>query len=496
MSRLQAAFILGFWSVIALSGGRVLAQAPTIDSVGPASPGSDISSMGISPGSGASALSSSPGSGGQSSGFTTGTSEVLVGRPGASTPKVPTAISTPGAGGTQAPSVGGITLPTALRPPAAPEVGSLDFPSVAEDVGPPNGMTLDMAIEQLVQENLQLRGQFFEIPMADADILTASLRANPILYADAQLVPYGQYSRERPGGPVQYDLNISYPLDITHKRQARTLVARQAKMVLEAQYQDAVRLQIGNLYTAFVSVLAARQRVRYTEASVAGLDQILRPLASQLKVGKITPAEYNRVLLQRETAQLGLVDAEENLRRAKRDLATLLNVVPAESDQIEVRGSILDTAAPPPAGDDLIRVAIENRPDLSAFRLGLDRAKGDVQLAKANRLNDIYVLYQPYTFQNNAPFGTKSATSWALGVTVPLPVYNRNQGNIQRARFNVGQTEVQMNALVRQIINEVQQAEREYQVSRQAVQRIETILPPIRREGAPDRAAAVRRGTD
>ena len=249
-------------------------------------------------------------------------------------------------------------------------------------------------------------------------------------------------------------------------------------MVLEAQYQDAVRLQIGNLYTAFVSVLAARQRVRYTEASVAGLDQILRPLASQLKVGKITPAEYNRVLLQRETAQIGLVDAEQNLRRAKRDLATLLNVPPVESDQIEVRGSMQDAVAPPPTGDDLIRIAIDNRPDLNAFRLGVERAKGDVRLAKANRLNDIYVLYQPYTFQNNAPFGTKSATSWALGVTVPLPVYNRNQGNIRRAEINVGQTEVQMNALVRQIINEVQQAEKEYQVSREAVQRIETILRP------------------
>lgn len=478
MRRHQFALALGIGIALGLLQGRAHAQGPTINSVEPAAPGSITSSVGPSPGSDASSLGESPGSGGQSSGFNTGTSEVLVGRPGPSTPKVPAAVSTPGTAGMQAPTQAGITLPTALQPLSPPEVGSLDFPSITEDIGPPNGMTLDQAIEMLVHENLQLRGQFLEIPMADADILTASLRANPILYADAQLVPYGQYSRDRPGGPVQYDLNISYPLDVTHKRQARTLVARQAKMVLEAQYQDAVRLQIGNLYIAFVDVLAARQRVRYAQASVAGLDQILRPLGSQLQVGKITPAEYNRVLLQREASQLGLTDAEENLRRAKRDLATLLNIAPAEAVQVELRGSIQDTVAPPPMGDDLARVAIDNRPDLTAFRLGMNRAKADVRLAKANRLNDIYVLYQPYTFQDNSPFGTKSATSWALGVTVPLPIYNRNQGNIRRAEFNVSQTQVQMQALVRQILNEVQQAEKEYTVSRNAVNRIETILRP------------------
>src|SRR5205807_4155966 len=99
--------------------------------------------------------------------------------------------------------------------------GPLDLPAIREDDGPPNGLTLDMAIERLVRENLDLRSRFFEIPQAEADILTAGLRANPLLYADSQLIPYGQYSTARPGGPLQYDLNVTYPLDVTHKRRAR-----------------------------------------------------------------------------------------------------------------------------------------------------------------------------------------------------------------------------------------------------------------------------------
>ena len=82
-------------------------------------------------------------------------------------------------------------------------------------------------------------------------------------------------------------------------------------------------------------------------------------------------------------------------------------------------------------------MALALRPDVVSFRLGIHTAEANVRLQRANRFSDVYVLYQPYTFQDNTPVGLKSATSWALGVTVPLPLYNRNQGNIERAKLNV-----------------------------------------------------------
>ena len=185
--------------------------------------------------------------------------------------------------------------------------------------------------------------------------------------------------------------------------------------------------------------------------------------------------------IQREAAQIALLDAEESLRKTKRALAVLLNLPPTEADAIEVRGSTLDRVPPPPPMDELIRIALAIRPDLVSFRLGVQRAEADVRLAMANRFTDVYLLYQPYTYQNNQPFGLKSPTSWALGVTVPLPIYNRNQGGIQRAKLNVTQTQIQLATLERQTITDVQQAVKEYEVTRQAVQRIEKdILPPAK----------------
>ena len=88
------------------------------------------------------------------------------------------------------------------------------------------------------------------------------------------------------------------------------------------------------------------------------------------------------------------------------------------------------------------------------------------------------MLAQPYTFQDNSPNGLKSPTSYALGVTVPLPIYNRNQGNIQRAKLNVTQTRIELATLERQVVTDVRQAENEYLVSRRAVERIQAQLLP------------------
>jgi cobalt-zinc-cadmium efflux system outer membrane protein len=459
------------WGLLAsllafLAPGRVNGQGPTIDNNGPGAPGGQSSSLGPIPGAG-SVPFLNPGGGGQ----------VLGGRPGASVPRVPTSISTPG-GTTMASPNASITPVQAAAPAATPIYGSLAIPNIVDDEGEPGGVSLDEAVERLVRENLDLRGKFMEIPQAKADILTASLRANPIFYADTQLVPYGQYSNARPGGQTQYDVNISYPLDLTRKRKYRTIVACRAEKVLEAQYQDAVRQQIDNLYTAYVDVLAARGAVRFSEKGVEGLDDVYKSTLALFQKGEKPKTDVNRVKIQLDTARVGLVNNQEALRRARRALGVMLNIPANQAENMEFRGTIRDTYPPPPPIDELSQMALSSRPDITSYRLGISRAQADVRLAKANILPDVYLLYQPYTFQDNTYQGLKSPTSWAVGLTVPMPVYNRNQGVIQRSKLNVTQTMIQTTALEQSVLTDVRQAEQAYIVTLAAVrQNEETVLP-------------------
>ena len=458
-------------------GGSSGCAGPTVDTSVPTLPGSGNSLLGLQPGAGGGlVLTNLPGTGG-----------ILGGRPGVSTPKgIPTTISTPGTGAGPADMQMPISSPqpAPVSPTSTPFYGTLEIPTQDDD-GPPNGVTLDRAIDITLKRSLDLRAKFLEIPMSRADILQANLRANPVFYQDGQLLQYRgsstQFTRAAPGGPSQFDTNITYPLDISHKRQARTRVAARAERVMEALYQDAVRQRIDDVYGAFVTALAARQTVRYAKQSAERLVDVTERNEQRFKKGDISLADLNQVRIRLRTARLGLVDAEATYRKAKLDLGSLMNLKLDEITRLELKGTINDVAPPPPPAQELRKVAHSERPDIMSVRLGIQRAEADFRLAKANAYSDVYVLWQPYTFQDNTPYGLKSQYSWALGVTVPLPIYNRNQGGISRAKINVTQSELQLDDLERQTQIDVEEAFQEYEVTRREVEELsEHVVPPAK----------------
>jgi cobalt-zinc-cadmium efflux system outer membrane protein len=475
MATWQARWILVLGLVSAVPGRSAEAQAPTLPfELPPSAPGSNASILGPLPGAGGgSFLDQAPGGG-----------AILGGRAGTSTPRVPASITTPGAG-FQPPPSAALAIPAVAPLTQVPLYGSLDLPA-GGDEGPPDGLTFDQALDLMIRQNLDLLARRYEIDLSQADVLTASLRANPLFYADSQLVPYGEYTKNRPGGQTQYDVNVSHPLDLSHKRRYRTISAVQAKRVQEALYQDAVRLQIAALSNAYLGVLAARETVRYAQAGLEGIDRVLAASKVLGKFGNRTSADVARILGQREQSAVGLEDAREGLRRAKLELGGLLNMPPPEAEALEVRATIRDLGPPPPPIDELLATTLEYRPDVVANRLGLCFAQAQHRLQLANRFADAYLLYQPYTFQNNSPMHLKSATSYAVGITVPLPVYNRNQGNIERARLNIGQTQVQLVAVENKARIEVRQAEREYAVTKAHLDRLEQNVVPTWRKAMED----------
>jgi cobalt-zinc-cadmium efflux system outer membrane protein len=263
---------------------------------------------------------------------------------------------------------------------------------------------------------------------------------------------------------------------------------------MELQYRDAVRLGIGDLYLAYVDVLAARRTVDYARVNAQGVDEFLRDTELLYRRAQLSSADVEQARSESAVAAVSLADAEEVLRQRKRDLAALLHLPPADADRLELRGLLEEGGPPLPPDEELYRLALECRPDVASFRQGVTAAQAGYQLARANRFSDAYLLYQPFTYQNNAPFGTQSATSWALGITFPLPVYNRNQGNIERARINILQSQVQLSDRERQVITEVQRAINEYRISGRIVGDIRHRVLPTSKRAIASRAELFREG--
>ncbi len=400
------------------------------------------------------------------------------GRPGPQGSHVPVSgLSTPGApmfrtqGAQQ-------TITQNTTPVQLPQYGELDLPADFVMFGPENGMTIDAAIELLVQQNLDLQAARLEIPMAQADVLTASLRANPIFYADTQLVPYGHFSFLRPGGPAQTDINLNLPLDVTFKRLARIDSANAAKYVTEAQLQDAVRNQIDNLYGVYEDVVAAGLTVQFSELYLEGIRKVSRLTEDLFKGGQVQQSDLFTLKATVMKSELQLQEAVIARTKANRALALILNLPLDRVEEMRVRDSVGLLQTAPLPRDRLVAKGLEKRPDLLAARIALRRANADLKLAKANAYPDVYLLYQPYTLQNNTYLGVPSAYSWTLGVTATVPLFNRNQGNVLRAKINIPQTEIQMASQERGVVSDVLIAEQELDQSREAVRRLRGEIVP------------------
>lgn len=365
-----------------------------------------------------------------------------------------------------------------------PLFGPLELPR--EDFeGPPNGISLEQAIERMVRENPDLRSKYYEIPQARADVLTAGLRGNPLFFLSASSLPYQAYTPARPG-ENGYSASVIQPFDINHKRQARAAAATQAVRVIEAQYQNAVRLAIDDLAGAFIDFLVARETVRYAEISYAGASRLFEAAEKQFRAGNITKAERLTTMTQRNAARIGLAQAKSQLLEAKHSLATLLNMPAREAAALDVRGVIADRAPPPPPRDELVALAISARPDLAAFRFGIQRAQSDIRLARKERIDDVFVIYSPYEFRNNAPTGGQNATSYSFGVLGSIPLFDRKQGEIRRAQLNVQQTRLALQAREREVIDEVDRAVIAYDASRAAVAELERDILPASEETRSD----------
>jgi cobalt-zinc-cadmium efflux system outer membrane protein len=485
--------ILAVCSLIAVHGRPAMAQVSLADDIILAAQGKENaehnrkSALGTQPGSSESPYRRSPGS-----------SEIMLGidrnrrltpLPRLSRrPTNPAALRVPGLAQREV-EHGLAPAFERLRIPGAASHGNLGAKGDMDDELSPldkesggDGLTLDAAIERYVHFNRELRTKFLELPQAEADVLTAGLRENPLLFYSSDGVPYGSYSRNRPGD-ITHGVSIVYPIDFSGKRRNRVEVARQDRGILSAQYQDAVRLGIDEVYTAYVDVLAARQAVLVAQRGLGLLDQLIRELETETPASPSRQEDCDDLTIERDLAAMSLGDEEARFEKAKRRLGGLLELDSEEADRLEIRGSLRVDPPTPVSFDSLLPLALGSRPDLHALRLGVERARAVQAEENAERFSDAYFLYTPFGYRDNSQSGELSSTSWGAGLFVSAPLFNRNQGNVRRAHLNVEQSQLEAASGQHKVTAEVRQAVSDFENSAGDLERLETVtLPAVRRK--------------
>jgi len=333
-------------------------------------------------------------------------------------------------------------------------------------------LTIAEAVDEAVQHNLTLIAQRANLTVAETQLLTARLRPNPVASFSADhldLLGTG-FDETNNGGPPEIAFRVDVPIERGGKRERRMDLATASKALAEAQFADAVRTLRADVTLACIDVLAARATRALVADNLRAFEDLARVNRARVAAGSLAPVESTRSEVARLQFRSTAVRADLDLATALARLRTLLGH--AATDPLDVGDNLRIAAAAAPDLTAVQQLALVTRPDLRSLELGQARTLADLRLQEAVGRID-YTVGAEYRRQQGIAGRSNSV---GVFVTAPLPILNRNQGEIARAGAEHDQLTQQTAAIRAQILADVDIAYREYMTNRELVAAIERDL--------------------
>ncbi len=320
--------------------------------------------------------------------------------------------------------------------------------------------TLNQAVQTVLQADPRISAAFENINQAQADLLTAGLLPNPQVNTDIQLLPLTQtFTVTRQGGPPQFDFNVAMPIDwfLFGKRAAAMVSGEQGVDVAEADFANTVRLRIAAAISAFYDVLEMQAMLELAHENQDNLARMENIIRNRVAFGGVGTIETDRIRLSIFSGRRDVHARELELAAALNRFRALLGI--ADAVPVNVKGSLeVKSLVKPINTETAFKWAEANRPDLASLRKQLDKANADIKLAESQAYPNVTPMVG-YTrqFQEQA-IGFPDANSWMAGMNVSVPIFDRNQGNIGKAKSVYSQTQLNLQAQLVDLRAEIDQA--------------------------------------
>jgi cobalt-zinc-cadmium efflux system outer membrane protein len=349
-------------------------------------------------------------------------------------------------------------------------------------------LTLDQALKEAIDKNLNLMAERFNVSIADARILQAGLRPNPVLAygQDYQNVFGTGITNDNNGGPSEWNVRVDFPIERGKKREARVELAKAQKSVTELQLLNTIRQLILDVDSAFVDAQSARDSLALARENLKSLQDVVTVNDSRVKAGDLAEVELKRSRLAAMQFENSVKQAELKLRATTTRVLLLIGR-PPDPAGLEIAGNLRADRAP--AAPQVREDAFQRRPDLLAITRDQARSQADLRLQVATGKVDL-----DFGAMYHHQYGYANANAMGFFLSGQLPVWNRNQGEIQRAKREETQIETRIRALRAQIENEVQTAYDQYLTSQSLVERIEKDMLAQAREVRSITEYSYRRG--
>jgi cobalt-zinc-cadmium efflux system outer membrane protein len=307
-------------------------------------------------------------------------------------------------------------------------------PGLALYVDQDRGMTVEEAVAYALAHNGELIAVRKEVDAARALVRQAALRANPTVEVNG--------SRQVGGGDNSVMVQGSLPLELGGRRRARIMVATRELEMRELVVADRERTLAAEVRSKYGEALAAVYKLGFTEDLLKTSERGYRLVAARVVEGRTAPLEQNMTLVEVNRLRSMRETEEGKVQITMLELRNALGMNPDEP--LKLRGDFTNLIDRLPPLEEATAQALSSRPDLRAVRAAERLAEAQIEQARAEGRPDasLNAGYQrmssgfPLSGINDAGQLQPVMSTFhflTFGVTVNLPVRNRNQGAIEAA---------------------------------------------------------------
>ena len=314
-------------------------------------------------------------------------------------------------------------------------------------------LTPESAVMTALADNRDLAAARFAIRQGEGRLKQAGLWPNPEFELSRQ--NDHAFANE---GEYNFSTGFKQRFPITGRLTKAKAVARVDVAQAMAEVRNQERLLAGEVLGRSRELLVAQEKLKANEEIRSVIQKIIELSEKRLKVAEVSAADVNvaKLELQRVTlAQAALLNQQETTSTALnrllgREPKTLLEMSGGVSAEFDTN-LVAETS----------QQALARRPDRQLAALGIDRAGAEIKLSRAQKWEDWTVGfgYSRDVQKFNAPIGNKADNFLSVGVSIPLPLWNKNQGRISEAQATQERAEAELKALDLRIATEAQTAE-------------------------------------
>lgn len=282
-------------------------------------------------------------------------------------------------------------------------------------------VTLDTAIQRVLANSPELAAAAHAVRAREGDARQAALWPNPELIGEAE--NFGGTGDQEGFETAEYTVSFAQPIDVSGKIRRRSTAADYERRLSGWDYETTRLDLITSTRKAYADLVAAQRNVELTKELARLADDLAAAVGARVQAGKVSPVEATRIEVVKSATRAEALRAEQELSTARAALAALWGDAGSEVGWV-TEETQADAGMPPPS---ILEPLLAGAPEAARWSDEIALREAEFDLARATAYPDVTASVGARRFAENDDY------AFVAGLSVPLPVFDRNQGAVAAA---------------------------------------------------------------